>query len=285
MAEELDGIREWVEDSPYSRFLGVHVEALDEKGARLHLPYRDENSNPGKALHGGCAASLGAIGGEAVARAALGPASGPWHIAQMQVSYLSAAIGEAVAADATLLRRGKELCFVSIGVESEAGKAIAHITATLRARMGAPSALLSVSAGDHGEADPGPMGPHIARVPFIGNRGIRVEHMVGGTSRLVMPFREDNADLEGGVHAGAVLALLDTAGAMASWAESGPGPYKASTASMQLQILAAAPRADLVAYGRCVQRDNEIFWSDVEVAIAGEGRVVARGTVLYRIVP
>ena len=108
--------------------------------------------------------------------------------------------------------------------------------------------------------------------------------MVGGTSRLVMPFREDNADLEGGVHAGAVLALLDTAGAMASWAESGPGPYKASTASMQLQILAAAPRADLVAYGRCVQRDNEIFWSDVEVAIAGEGRVVARGTVLYRIV-
>ena len=284
MSENADAIREWVEDSPYSRFLGVRLEALDENGARLLLPYRDENSNPGKALHGGCAASLGAIGGEAVARAALGPASGPWHIAQMQVSYLSAAIGEAVAADATLLRRGKELCFVSIGVESEAGKAIAHITATLRARMGAPSALLPVSAGDHGEADPGPMGPHIARVPFIGNRGIRVEHMVGGTSRLVMPFREDNADLEGGVHAGAVLALLDTAGAMASWAESGPGPYKASTASMQLQILAAAPRADLVAYGRCVQRDNEIFWSDVEVAIAGEGRVVARGTVLYRIV-
>jgi acyl-coenzyme A thioesterase PaaI-like protein len=81
-----------------------------------------------------------------------------------------------------------------------------------------------------------------------------------------------------------VLALLDTTGAMASWAESGPGPYKASTISMQLQNLAPAAKADLIAYGRCVQRDNEIFWSDVEVADAASGRVTARGTVLYRIV-
>jgi uncharacterized protein (TIGR00369 family) len=121
-------------------------------------------------------------------------------------------------------------------------------------------------------------------VPFIGNRGIVVEHMSGGTSRLVMPFRDDNADLAGGVHEGAVLALLDTAGAMASWAESGPGRYKASTASIQVQNLAPAPKADLVAYGRCVQRDREFFWSDVEVASAADGRITARGTVLYRIV-
>ena len=150
--------------------------------------------------------------------------------------------------------------------------------------MGAAPAETTPSAGDKGEADPGPMGPHIGKVPFIGNRGIAVEHMTGGTSRLVMPMSEANADLHDGVHEGAVLALLDTAGAMASWAECGPGPYKASTASMQLQNLAPAPKADLVAYGRCVQRDNEIFWSDVEVANAATGRQVARGTVLYRIV-
>jgi len=71
---------------------------------------------------------------------------------------------------------------------------------------------------------------------------------------------------------------------MGSWAESGPGRYKASTTSMQLQILAPAPRADLVAYGRCVQRDEEIFWTDVEVASGGDGQVCARGTVLYGIV-
>jgi uncharacterized protein (TIGR00369 family) len=280
----MDEIRSWVEDSPYSKFLGVRLDHLDETSARLVLPYQDENSNPGKALHGGCAASLGAISGQAVARAALGKESGPWHTAQMQVSYLAAAIGEDVIAEAELLRRGKELCFVSIGVKTQAGKRIASITTTVRGRMGAEPAEATASAGDHGESEPGPMGPHIGRVPFIGNRGIRVEHMTGGTSRLAMPNAFDNADLAGGVHEGAVLALLDTTGAMGSWAESGPGAYKASTVSMQLQNLAPAPKADLVAYGSCVLRDDAIFWTDVEVASAGDGRVVSRGTVLYRIV-
>ena len=280
----MDEIRNWVEDSPYSKFLGVRLDHLDDKSARLILPYQDENSNPGKALHGGCAASLGAIGGQAVARAALGPESGPWHTAQMQVSYLAAAIGEDVIAEAELLRRGKELCFVSIGVKTPEGKQIASITTTVRGRMGAAPSETVASGGDHGHSDPGVMGPHIGKVPFIGNRGISVEHMTDGTSRLVMPFGENNTDLAGGVHEGAVLALLDTTGAMGSWAESGPGNYKASTVSMQLQNLAPAPKADLVAYGRCVQRDDSIFWTDVEVASAGDGRVTSRGTVLYRIV-
>jgi uncharacterized protein (TIGR00369 family) len=280
----MDDIRKWVEEAAYCQALGVKLEQVDEAGARLVLPYQDENSNPGKALHGGCAASLGAIGGQAVARAALGAEAGVLHTAQMQVSYLSAAIGEDVVAEARLLRRGRELCFVGIDVQTREGKSIASITTTVRARKDAAPADYYVSAGDHGESDPGVMGPHIGRVPFIGNRGIVVEHMTGGTSRLVMPMRAQNADVSGGVHEGAVLALLDTTGAMASWAECGAGNFKASTASMQLQNLGPAPKGDMVAYGRCVQNDNEIYWSDVEVASAIDGRVAARGTVLYRIV-
>ena len=285
----MEDIRQWVEKSPYSRFLGVQLDQIDESSARLVLPYRDENSNPGKALHGGCAASLGVIGGQAIARAVLGAESGPWHTAQLQVSYLAAAIGEDVIAEARLLRRGRELCFVGIEVRTagegdDPGKPIASITTTVRARFAAESADYYVSPADHGESDPGPMGPHIGKVPFIGHRGIWVEHMTGGTSRLVMPLIDDNCDQGGGVHEGAVLALLDTTGAMASWAQSGPGRYKASTASMQLQILGPPPKGDLVAYGRCVQNDREIYWSDVEVASASDGRVSARGTVLYRIV-
>ena len=289
----MNEIRDWVEQSPYSRFLGVqldqldqldHLDSSDETKARLVLPYQDENSNPGKALHGGCAASLGAIGSQVIARAVLGAESGPWHTAQMQVSYLAAAIGEDVIAEARLLRRGRELCFVAIDVKTAEGKPIASITSTVRGRFAADSPDPTISAADHGESDPGPMGPHIGKVPFIGHRGIRVEHMTGGTSRLVMPLIDNNRDESGSVHEGAVLALLDTTGAMASWATSGPGRYKASTASMQLQILDSAPKGDLVAYGRCVQNDREIYWSDVEVAAVADGRVCARGCVLYRIV-
>jgi len=276
-------VERWIAESPYARSLGVELADLSGETARLRLPYRDANSNPGRALHGGCAASLGSLGAQAVARAALGPDSGPWHTAQIQVSYLAAAVGEDVAARATLLRQGRELCFARVEVESGAGRPIASVVAVVRAGFGAGAAPLPVAAGDAGGSDPGVLGRQLGVIPFLAERGIEAQHMVGGRSRLVMPWREGNADLDGGVHEGAVLALLDTAGAMASWAETDQGRYKASTPSIQAQVLAPPFRGDLVAFGRCVQREGPIFWSDVEVAGAADRRVCARGTVLYRI--
>jgi len=280
----MDFVARWIAESPYARFLGVELAERSDEALVLRLPYKDENSNPGKALHGGCAASLGAIGAQALARAALGPDTGTWHTAGLQVSYLSAAIGETILARARLLRRGKEMCFAEVEIATEDERPIAHVTAAVRARFGAPPPALPKSGGDHGRAEPGSMGPHIGAIPFIGNRGIRVEHMTGGTSRLVMPWRDTNADQDGNVHEGAVLALLDTTGAMAAWAETGAGRYKASTPAIQAQILAPAGQGELVAYGRCVLRDRELLWSDVDVVRRDDAAICARGTVIYRII-
>ena len=71
---------------------------------------------------------------------------------------------------------------------------------------------------------------------------------------------------------------------MAAWSVTGPGAYKASTVGLQTQFVAHTEAETLAAYGRVAQRDNEFFWSDVEVAAVDGGRVVAKGTVLYRIV-
>ena len=202
---------------------------------------------------------------------------------QQVIRSLAAAKDEAVTAEARLLRRGKAMCFAEVDVATEDGKPIAHATTMVRGRFGAEPPVLAASAGDAGESEPGPMGPLIGRVAFIGNRGIVVEHMTGGRSRLVMPLRDGNRNEDGGVHEGAVLALVDTAGAMAAWAETGPGPYRASTPSIQAQILAPPTMDDLVAYGRTVQRDRELLWADVEVADRSDGRLWARGTVVYRI--
>ena len=277
-------VRHWIEESPYTAALGVRARELARERVVLGLPFVESNSNPGKALHGGCAASLAAIGAHAVTRLVLGEESGPWHTCALQVGYLAAAIDEDVVASATLLRVGKQLCFVAVEIATAAGKPIAHATSVVRARLAAPHAELRRSAGDEGACDPGRMGPFIGQIPFIGARGISVEHMAGGRSRLRMPFRAANADASGGVHEGALLALLDTTGAMASWAETGPGRFKASTPALQAQILAPAPKLDLVAYGRMKQRDGELLWSDAEIASAVDGRVFARGTVVYRIV-
>ena len=110
-----------------------------------------------------------------------------------------------------------------------------------------------------------------------------MEFMRDGRVRLVMPWKDSNGDLDGGLHEGAALALLDTAGAMCSWSITGLGKFKASTPSLQAQILAPPPKSDLVAYGDVGFRDNEMFWNDIDVADAATGRLVARGTVLYRI--
>ena len=101
---------------------------------------------------------------------------------------------------------------------------------------------------------------------------------------ISMPCHQDNADASGGMHEGAVLALLDTTGAMAAWAETGPGRFKASTPSLQAQFVAPPDGPDLVGYGWLVQRDDPILWCDVEVAGREDSLVLARGTVIYRIV-
>jgi len=277
-------VRRWIEEAPYTAALGVRARELTRERVVLELPFAEINSNPGKALHGGCAASLAAVAGQAVTRLVLGEESGPWHTCALQVGYLAAAIDEDVVANATLLREGKQLCFIAVEISTKTGKPIAHATSVVRARHAAPAALLQRSGGDAGAADPGRMGPFIGQIPFIGARGIRVEHMTGGCSRLVMPMLAANADAAGGVHEGALLALLDTTGAMASWAETGPGRFKASTPALQAQIFAPVPKVDLIAYGRMQQRDGELLWSDAEIASAVDGQVFARGTVVYRIV-
>ena len=48
--------------------------------------------------------------------------------------------------------------------------------------------------GDDGANDPGPMGKHIGKMPFMGGRGIDVVHMQGGHARARMPAKPDNAD-------------------------------------------------------------------------------------------
>ena len=149
----------------YAARRGGVVEALDENAARLNLPFKEEKSNPGDALHGGVAASMIDLGGLAVAGAALGEEARPIRTASIQVTYLAAAIGEAITAEATLLRRGKEICFVDIAVATDSGKPIARGLATVRARFAADEAPGVKAIGHQGPSDPGPTRtPAAARV-------------------------------------------------------------------------------------------------------------------------
>ncbi|MBT3534247.1 MAG: PaaI family thioesterase [Rhodospirillaceae bacterium] len=278
-----DSVKDWVDTSAYSTALGMHLSELGDEAAVIALPFAEANANPGNALHGGVAASASVTAAHALARHVLGPETGPWHTMDFQINYLAAAIGEDIQATARLLRRGKELCFMAVDVTANDGKAIANCSIAVRGRQGTDPVATPAAAGDHGEVDPGFMGERIATNPFISGRGIAMDFMRDGQVRLIMPWQESNGDLAGGVHEGAALALLDTAGAMCSWSITGLGKFKASTPSIQAQVFAPPPKGDLVAYGNVGYRDNEMYWNDIEVADSTTGCLVARGTVLYRI--
>ena len=289
MGDPLAALAARVAGVPYSARLGLVVEAIALDRVRIRVPYKDENSNPGRALHGGVPASTINVAG--VLAAATGLADRSLFDAgtlDLSVAYLAAAIGEDIVADAEVLRRGKEIVYAEVDVRTDGSKRIAKGLVTHRTLDHAPATERQRAT----RAEPAPAGggevPKLARaivsVPFMASLGLAITHMHDGHAVIHMPLTPEKTDHDGAIHEGALAALLDTTGAMASWSIAGLDlRYKASTAGIHVSYHAPA-RADVVAEARTWRRNDEIFLNQVAVSERGSGRVVATGTVTYRIV-
>ncbi len=276
------------EAEPYCRELGLAVTELGEGRARLRLPYHDKNSNPGKALHGGVAASLIDIAGTLAAWTGVENGAMEASAVDVGVNYLAAAIGEEIFAEARVLRRGKEIIYAEVDVTTGTKKSIAKGLVTTRiVPTGANSRSFAGSDDPDGlaAAEVSQLGRAFMKVPFINRLGMRNERMQGGTARVRMPFVEANAGAGGAVHEGALLALVDTAGAVASWSITGLDfSFKASTVAVHAGFAEAAVAEDVIALARTLRRREEIFWNQVSVVGATSGKLIAHGDVVYRIV-
>jgi uncharacterized protein (TIGR00369 family) len=292
MSEPLAALAARFERAPYNARLGLRVEAIEPDRVRARISYKDENSNPGKALHGGVPASTINIAG--VLAAWTGFSNGaPLETGtlDLSVNYLAAAVGEDIVATAEVLRRGKEIVYSEVDVRNDAGKRIAKGLVTYRSfdprsdavageRQRTATAPAAPSAGDVP-----PMARALTAVPFMARLGLSIESMRDGISLLHMPFAPENADHGDTVHEGALAALIDTAGAMASWSIVGLNlRHKASTVGIHVNYHALATREDVVAVGRTLRRNNEIFLNEVTVSGRESGTVIATGSVTYRIV-
>src|SRR5262245_35020355 len=226
------------EGVPYHRSLGIRVEEAASDHVRLRIPYKDENSNPGRALHGGVAASAIVIAGTLVARTGMEEHRDlAGRTLDLSVLYLAAAIGEDVIADAHVLRRGKEIVYASVEVATNAGKPIARGLVTHRvAPATPPDRELALAPETTLASDEVPeLARALVSLPFIARLGLRITHMQGGRAVIEMPCKTENADRDDAVHEGALAALLDTTGAMASWSLVGLDlRYKASTVGIHV---------------------------------------------------
>jgi uncharacterized protein (TIGR00369 family) len=293
MSDQLASLAARFEGVPYHQRLGIRVESIEPDRVRLRVPYKDDNSNPGRALHGGVAASTINIAGVLAAWTGIEerPALETGTL-DLGVNYLAAAIGEDIVATAGVLRRGKEIIYSDVDVHNDAGKRIAKGLVTYRAfdiaAVPAARERQRESVSSLPPAESNRLIQHartFVTVPFIARLGMVVDHASDAQAVLHMPFKEENADADGAVHEGALAALIDTTGALASWSITGLNfAYKASTVGIHVSHHGRALREEVVAHARTLRRMNEIFLNQVTVSGRDSGRVVATGSVTYRIV-
>jgi uncharacterized protein (TIGR00369 family) len=124
----------------------------------------------------------------------------------------------------------------------------------------------------------------MVRTPYIEALGVVIEGWGADGVRVRLPFA---ARLSNGVvyHGGAVASLMDTTGAAAVWAgHDFDRGARAATVSMTVNYLGAARQSDLIAEAVCVKRGKDLAFSEIRISDA-DGRPVATGTLVYRIVP
>ena len=271
----------------YARWLGVRVGKIEADGARVELPYKEENSNPGQQVHGGVVASALAIAARIAAlagvEAAQPCASG---MLSLNVGYLASAVGEAIMAEGRVLRRGKELCYVRSEAANPQGKPLGTATVVYRAAPGADPAPDSAAIDRSGDAVEGleSLAGALTAAPFISGVGMVAEQMKDGRARLRLRHRETNAGASGAIHEGAIAALIDTCGALSAWSLVKPQPgMRVSTVGIDVEFVNAVADQDLIARSKMVGRKREIFFNRVEIESAG-GALAAYGSVIYRIV-
>jgi len=292
MSEAFAALRQRFETVPFHATLGLRVEAIDTDRVLLRVPFKDEIANPGRALHGGVAASAIDIAGALAAWSGVeGAGALEAGTIDLSVDYLAAAIGEDIVATAEVLRRGKELVYSDVDVRNDAGKRIARglVTYRLFDHAAVPAARdrqLSVAPEplpQSGELIPG--AEAFVSLGLIAHLGITVSHAHAGVAVLGLPAAGAHDDAAGATHEGALAALIDTAGALASWSIVGLNMrHKASTAGIHVSYHAPARGEAVVAQARTLRRNNEIFLNAVTVSGRTSGRIIAAGTVTYRIV-
>jgi uncharacterized protein (TIGR00369 family) len=122
-----DLIRAFVPASPFAKELGIEIVDLRDGHAELRLPWSPRLATMGDVVHGGAIATLLDTAGMA---AAWSDDTVPEKVAgatvSMSVSFAAAARATDLTAHATVVRRGRSLCFCEVTVADAAGDVVAH---------------------------------------------------------------------------------------------------------------------------------------------------------------
>jgi uncharacterized protein (TIGR00369 family) len=125
VGDELKGIeliRQFIGTSPFAGHVGLRVDDLQPDRAVLSLPFREEVVTIGQVVHGGAIATLADTAAMAASWATDDiPDNLRGTTVALTINYLSAATAQDLTADARVMRRGRNLCYVDVDVTDDSG--------------------------------------------------------------------------------------------------------------------------------------------------------------------
>jgi len=273
------------EHMAFAQFLGVCVAEVSHEHAVLCLPFQEDHANQGGVLHGGATASLIHMAGTLAAWTGIDLQAVPLvNTVELSIQYLAAALREEITAEAALLRRGRDIFFLDVTVRGAKHQLISEGLMVYRApHYTVPMRLYSRPA-------PPATAPTQNSPPVLKSNNQGLIHKLQmttlshspGSVRLAMPCYPSHGDEQGNMHAGALAALLDTAGTYASWSLVQQEGARGATVGMHLSYPDMC-HTDVVAEAHVEQRSEEMFFNLVQVRAASTGHLVAMGNVSCRL--
>ena len=120
-------MREFLANSPFVGHLGMRVEAIHPDAVRISMPYRPELATVGDVVHGGAITSLVDTSAMAAAWSVVEVGQAPrGSTVGLTVDFVAPARGAELTADATVRRRGRQLCFCDVDVADGHGRLVAR---------------------------------------------------------------------------------------------------------------------------------------------------------------
>lgn len=122
------------------------------------------------------------------------------------------------------------------------------------------------------------------RVPFVGQLGIKVEHLDQGLTRLRVPFRDDFLRPGGTISGPVLMAAADLA--MYGSVLSLIGPVELTvTTNLNINFLRRPHPGDVIAEARILKLGKRLAVGEVALYLDGEEEMVAHVTATYSIPP
>jgi uncharacterized protein (TIGR00369 family) len=122
-----DVLAAYIEHSPFAAHLGLRTEAIEPDHVRLALPFQERLVTVGDVVHGGAISSLVDTAATVAAWSGLESVENARGTTiSLTVTFVAAARGRDLVADARVVRRGKTICFCEVDVEDGEGATVAQ---------------------------------------------------------------------------------------------------------------------------------------------------------------